>query len=58
MPVLLLRRDAPLTDAERARLPAGTASVNEPGGVIARLTVDGELSRVISAAVFFAQRSR
>lgn len=55
MPVLLLRRDAPLTDAERARLPAGTASVNEPGGVIARLTVDGELSRVISAAVALAR---
>ena len=55
MPVLLLRRDAPLTDAERARLPAGTASVNEPGGVIARLTVDGEQGRVISAAVALAR---
>ncbi|MCK6517741.1 hypothetical protein L6R46_22090 [Myxococcota bacterium] len=55
MPVLLLRRDAPLTDAERARLPAGAASVNEPGGVIARLTVDGEPSRVISAAVALAR---
>ncbi len=55
MPVLLLRRDAPLTDAERARLPAGATSVNEPGGVIARLTVDGEQSRVISAAVALAR---
>ncbi|MCK6520577.1 hypothetical protein L6R49_03960 [Myxococcota bacterium] len=55
MPVLLLRRDAPLNDAERARLPAGATSVNEPGGVIARLTVDGETSRVISAAVALAR---
>ena len=51
MPILELRRDAPLSPRERAMLPGGCAVINDEPGILARANSTLPLPRLLQLAV-------